>query len=241
MFLLDGYVPYAIAPGNHDYGPKGGTADRTTFFNDYFPVARYLAWPTFGGVKDVGRLDNSYHLFSAGGVDWLVLALEFGPRNGSVAWASQIASNYPARKIILITHAYLYYDNTRYDWATKGSAQIWNPHAYGTASDPDGTNDGEELWQKLVKQHPNFVLVVNGHVLADGLGQLSSTGDHGNVVHQMLVNYQVLSLGGEAFLRLLEFLPDGKTVQVKSLSPLYGTYKTDPENQFRLTLQPPLR
>ena len=64
-----------------------------------------------------------------------------------------------------------------------------------------------------------------------------ATNDHGDVVHQMLVNYQMKALGGEAFLRLVEFHPDGKTVQVKAYSPYYGTYKTDSENQFTLTLQ----
>jgi len=236
--MLDGVVPYAIAPGNHDYSTY--VAPRSTLFTNFFPVARYQTWPTFGGVMEADRMDNSYHLFSAGGVDWLVIALEFGPRNGTVAWANQIASNYPAHKKILITHAYTYSDETRYDWATKGATQTWNPHAYGTASDPDGTNDGEELWQKLVKVHPNFVMVFNGHVLYDGLGRLSSTNDFGGVVHQMLVNYQMKPLGGEACLRLVEFLPDGKTVQVKAYSPLYGTYKTDAPNNFTLQLDPPL-
>jgi hypothetical protein len=174
-------------------------------------------------------------------VDWLLFALEWGPRNGSVAWASQISSNYPTRKKILITHAYMYSDDTRYDWATKGSSQTWNPHSYGTASDPDGTNDGEELWQKLVSIHTNFVMVFSGHVLNDGLGRSSSTNDYGQVVHQMLVNYQMKALGGEAVLRLVEFLPDGETVQVKAYSPYYGTYKTDSQNQFQLTLAPPLQ
>jgi len=241
MSVLDGVVPYAIVPGNHDYGPGGSASDRSTYFNDFFPLTNYLSWPTFGGVMEPNKLDNSYHLFSAGGVDWLILALEWGPRNGAAAWASQIASNYPARKKILITHAYMYFDDTRYDWAVKGAGQRWNPHSYGTAGDPGGTNDGEELWEKLVKIHPNFTMVFNGHVLNDGLGRLSSTNDHGDVVHQMLVNYQMKALGGEAFLRLVEFHPDGKTVQVKAYSPYYGTFKTDAENQFRLTLQPPLQ
>ena len=60
------------------------------------------------------------------------------------------------------------------------------------------------------------------------------------MVHQLLVNYQMQPLGGEAALRLIEFLPDGQTVQVKAYSPLLGTYKTDPQNNFTLTLQPPL-
>lgn len=240
LALLDGQVPYAIAPGNHDYGPSGSTASRTTFLNDYFPPARFVSWPTFGGVKDPGRLDNSYHRFSADGVDWLILALEFGPRHAVVAWANSIIAQHPNHKIILITHAYLYDDNTRYDWATKGTAQSWNPHAYTTAGDAEGTNDGEELWQKLVRQHPNFVMVLSGHVLNDGLGRRTSLGDHGNTVHEMLVNYQMEPMGGQACLRLLEFLPDGITVRVTAYSPFSGTYKTDPQNQFVLTLDPPL-
>ena len=186
-------------------------------------------------------MDNTYHLFSAGGADWLILALEFGPRNGTVSWANSVINLYPNRRVILITHAYLYNDDTRYNWAAKNTAQSWNPHNYPVASDPAGVNDGEELWQKLVKIHPNFVLTVNGHVLGDGLGRLASTGDLGNVVHQTLVNYQMKPLGGEAYLRLLEFQPDGTNVQAKTYSPLYGTYKTDAQNQFVLTLQPPLR
>lgn len=241
MALLDGEVPYAFVPGNHDYGPNGGTADRTTHLNDYFSTVNYLSWPSFGGLMTPGRMDNSYHLFSAGGVEWIVLALEFGPRDSVLTWANSVVANYPGRRAILITHAYLYNDDTRYDWAVKGSGQSWNPHAYGVAGDPDGVNDGEELWQKLVKGNPGFALVMNGHVLNDGLGRLSSTNDVGGTVHQMLVNYQMKTLGGESYLRLVEFLPDGRTIQVRAYSPLRGAYKTDSQNQFTLTLNPPLK
>ena len=33
MQRLDGVVPYAIAPGNHDYGPGGNAANRDSLFN----------------------------------------------------------------------------------------------------------------------------------------------------------------------------------------------------------------
>jgi len=57
----------------------------------------------------------------------------------------------------------------------------------------------------------------------------------------MLVNYQMKTLGGESYLRLVEFLPDGRTIQVRAYSPLRGAYKTDSQNQFTLTLNPPLK
>ena len=69
------------------------------------------------------------------------------------------------------------------------------------------------------------------------MGFLTSKGEHGNLVHQMLVNYQMQPLGGEGYLRLLEFLPDGQTVQVKSYSPFYEQYKTDEQNQFIFKLR----
>ena len=52
----------------------------------------------------------------------------------------------------------------------------------------------------------------------------------------MLVDYQSRELGGEGFLRILEFHPDGKTVQVKSYSPLYDAYMRDSGSQFTFEL-----
>ena len=57
-------------------------------------------------------MDNCYHFFSAGGVDWLVFSLEFGPRNEVLAWANQVATNYPNRRVIVLTHTHIYSDNT---------------------------------------------------------------------------------------------------------------------------------
>ena len=62
--MLNGVVPYALVNGNHDYGANGGTADRTTYLDTYFPLSTFASWPTFGGTMVPTRLDNSYHLFS---------------------------------------------------------------------------------------------------------------------------------------------------------------------------------
>ena len=226
---LDGIVPYTIVLGNHDYGLNGKADTRDTLADDYFPPTRFASWPTFGGVMEQGRIENNYHLFKTGSRDWLILDLEWGPRDKTLDWANQILSKFANRRAIIATHAYLYDDSTRYDWHEKGQEQKWNPHAYDTAG---GVNDGEEMWNKLVKKHKNVFMVINGHVLHDGLGFLVSTSDQGNTVNQMLVNFQMKPLGGESWLRLLEFLPDRQTIQVKTYCPLYEKYKTDPDNQF---------
>lgn len=228
---LDGVVPYTIVLGNHDYGYDGRARTRNTLADDYFPLSRFASWPTFGGVMEEGRIENNYHLFEAGGRKWLILDLEWGPRDKALEWANQVLRKYPDRTAIIATHAYLYSDSTRYDWQRKGEEQKWNPHYYGTKG---GINDGEEIWQKLVKKHANVFMTINGHVLDDGLGFLVSKGVQGNPVNQILVNFQqpIFPLGGEGWLRLLEFLPDGQTIQVKTYSPLFEKYKTDPDNQF---------
>jgi len=240
LSLLDGVVPYAVAPGNHDYGPGGNAANRDSMFNDpafFGPGTAYANQPTVGGFFEPGKTDNSYHTFSAGGNDWLVLALEWAPRDEVVDWASQVTANHPDHLAMLVTHAYMYYDNTRYDWESKGTAQSWSPHTYPVAQLPGETvNDGEQLWNKLVSQHENFRLVFSGHTLGDGTGFLSSEGIHGNVVHQMLANYQFKAQGGFGDMRLLEFLPDGETVAVRTYSPTLDRYDTAFDQQFSFNL-----
>jgi hypothetical protein len=228
---LDGHVPYALAAGNHDYTPHGNSESGRTGMNRAFPPSSFDKWPTFGGVMKPGDITNCYHLFSAGKTDWIVIVLQWAPSDAAVKWANEVLTKHADRKAILVTHAYLYSDSTRYDFGKKGKFQGWSPHNYIGRKG----NDGEELWQKLVRKN-NFLLTFNGHVLNSGLGFLVSKNDRGDAVHQMLINYQMRQLGGEGYLRILEFLPDGKTVRVRSYSPLYDKYLTDAGNQFSFRL-----
>ncbi len=229
MARLDGIIPYAIVPGNHDIGPGGTARDRTTRMNKYFPPKRFKNQPTFAGTMGPGSIENNYHLFTEGGQNFLILGLEFAPRDKTLRWADKIISAHPHRKTIVITHAYLYHDSTRYDHQKYADKQSYNPYIYGISDD---VNDGEQMWQKLISKHENSLMVISGHVLGDGLGFLISEAKPGNEVYQMLVNFQNKPLGGESWLRLMEFLPDGKTIQVKNYCPLYDKYKTGPQDQF---------
>lgn len=231
--LQQAKLPYALVPGNHDYGPSGNAATRDTGLNRHFPFALHRAMPSFGGAFHDGELDNTWHQFEAWGRKWIVICLEWGPRDQVIAWANEVMRQHPGRLGILVTHAYMNNNDRRYDHSDKEHPQHYNPHEYRT---PGGVNDGEELWQKLVKKH-DFAMTLNGHVLGDGTGYLASVNDKGRTVHQMLANYQFRDLGGEAYLRLLEFRPDGRTVQVKSYSPLYDRYLTAPDQQFSFVIE----
>jgi hypothetical protein len=242
MSQLDGHLPYFMVPGNHDYSEGGACKDRSTRLNEYFPATKFRELPTFGGMYDrePERMENSYHLFSAGGRNFLVIGLEFGPRTDVVRWANEVAARHKDRAAILITHAYMYYDETRYDWSTFGEKQTWNPHSYGVAkATNDDVSDGEELWQKLVSKQENFILTLNGHVLNDGLGRTVTATPGGRDIHQLLVNFQMKPKGGDGWLRLLEFRSDGRTVQTYDYSPTRNERNESPHNQFAMTLSPP--
>jgi Icc-related predicted phosphoesterase len=227
MSELDGRVPYAMVPGNHDYVDLH---KRLTYLDEYFPLAKRKTLPGFGGAM-ADDLCNSFHLFSAGGTDWIIVALEWAPRDETIAWANEVLEKHRSRRAIVATHAYMSADGTRYDYAKKGKSQGCPPGEFALKSPG---NDGEQLWQKLIRKH-NVALVVCGHT-GDGRGFLSSKNDCGRIVHQMLVDYQGRKLGGEGYLRILEFLPDGKTVQATSYSPLYDHHLTEPGHQFRFEL-----
>ncbi|TWT86661.1 Calcineurin-like phosphoesterase [Pseudobythopirellula maris] len=240
MDTLNGVVPFAISPGNHDYGPGGNSSARTSRFNDseYFgPGSYYSQQDSLAGSFETDKTDNTFHTFSAGGKEWLVLALEWAPRDEVVAWANRVVTDHPDRLVMLVTHAYMYFDESRYDWAAKHDTQSWNPHAYALAKQPGETiNDGQQLWEKLVSRHERFRFTFNGHVLGDGTGFQSSLGERGNAVHQMLANYQFKEQGGMGDMRLLEFKQDGKTVEVRTYSPVLDRCDTSSDQQFTLQL-----
>jgi len=238
MNQLDGHVPYFMVPGNHDYSDGGRATDRTTLLNEYFPIDKFRKLPTFGGVydKEPESMANSYHLFTAHGREFVVIGLEFGPRADVVRWANDVAVRHADRETILITHAYTYSDDTRYDWNKFGTKQSWNPHSYGVAKNTgDDVMDGEELWQNLVSKHENFILTLNGHVLNGGLGRVTSQTPAGRDVHQLLVNFQMKPHGGDGWLRLMEFTATGK-VEVYDYSPTLDQTNWGEQNRFTLNL-----
>ncbi len=235
-------IPCAITSGNHDLGPEGKGSTRETAFAKYFPLETFKQWPTFGGIydKEADRTDNNYHLFEAGGRKWLILCLEFGPRDDVLRWGNEIVAKHPDRSVILVTHAYLRPDNLRFNRnafiKVKNVETSIGLERYGLAKASGGFNDGEDVWKKLASQHANVALVVSGHVCYTG--RLDSEGKHGNNVHQMVVDYQNGKEGGQGFLRLLQFHPDGKKVSVTDYSPLLNELSDKKGTTYEFDMAP---
>ena len=114
------------------------TAAAALFSNpEYFGAgSAYANQPTLIETMDPGRWDNSVHRLEIQGHSWLILSFEWGPRDSVVAWADDVLNRYPDDSVILILHAYLYRDSSRFDWELLGAEdrderQSGNPIGYG--------------------------------------------------------------------------------------------------------------
>jgi hypothetical protein len=253
LHALDGQLPYVLTAGNHDYD---NLADRMGLFNTYFPPSQFEQCPWFGGTFEPGHAENSFSLIGEAPTRWLVIALEFGPRDAALAWANLVLAQFRDTPAIIITHAYLQHRSLRYDHSTPGPERF-NPHDYIMMGQPGGDiNDGEEMWRKVVEPNSNVKLVFSGHdvdpagQLPPGTtGRLTSTRPDGTQVHQILANYQTClaapcrtdangapAKGGNGFLRIVRFSPAAHTLTVATYSPYVDQSLTDDANQFTLPL-----
>jgi hypothetical protein len=224
MSRLEGQVPCVIALGNHDGAT--GAVNNTSLFNRYFATGDYDRDPSFGGAFVAGRLDNYYRLVSAGGIDWLVFSLEFGPHNVVLDWANQVAARFPNRRIALVTHAHLSTDNTL---EGSSAAHTSNPKSSGYGRE----NNGADVWEKFLRRQPGSALTFNGHL--HGTGRLVLNNDAGKPVFQMLADYQSNPLGGGATLRIVRFFPAEDRMSVTTYSPYSDSWLRDSGNQFDYT------
>ncbi len=231
--IIDGKVPYSFALGNHDMGSESGKfADtrNTTLANAFFLVNEI---PNLIASFPEGKIDNLLSEFRIGGQKWMVLSLEFGPRNKTIAWANEMITKYPEHNFIVITHAYLFEDSTLHD-----GEDWWLPEGYGIGKDTgeEAPNNGGQLWEKLIKNHDNISMVFSGHILKSGVGTLVSEGKNSNKVYQMLANYQKgvegSEKGGNGFLRIIKVNPKENRIEVKTYSPWLNEYKEEAAQQF---------
>ncbi|GAA4316904.1 metallophosphoesterase [Compostibacter hankyongensis] len=205
-------VPYAITVGNHDthaIGLHSGSAApgnvnanlrNTDKFNSYFPIYRFKKQR---GRFEENKSDNAYYTFRAGGLDWLVLTLEFTSRRDPINWADEVVASHPSFNVIIVTHYFLNPD---------GSIGQRNA-GYGNLS-PQEINDF------LVKKYPNILMVLSGHV--DGSAWHVEKGDKGNNVYEILQDFQGKKYGmGGGYLRLLEIDTQAKSISAKIYSPYH--------------------
>lgn len=229
--IEDSGIPNGTLPGNHDnvYGADNG------LYNEYFPASRYQAQATQQTWQDAQvsyhpwKADdnsNHYSLMTAGGLDFVIVALGFGVSAEEAAWADGVLQQYADRNAIVLTHAYI-----------------------TPSSNPDGRGggfsyDGRQVLDGVIRGNPNVALVLSGHEHGVNIELRRDVGRTGNHVVELLADYQFYKvtageLGltevggyqpstplqfGAAFFRMLQFDVDRGEVAVDTYSPFLNNF-----------------
>lgn len=234
-----------VLPGNHDnqYGQDNGP---DALYNDYFGPERYAAlsqsprWTASQASYQPwkpGDNANNYVLFSASGLDFVVVSLGFGVTPEESAWADGVLKQYADRNAIVLTHAYLAPSSNR---DGRGGGMSY---------------DGMSVRGSVVKENPNVFLVLSGHEHGVNIEVRKNLGRPGNHVVELLADYQFykvrageVGLGGvgantpdtllqmgSSFFRLLQFDVDRSEMSVDTYSPFlddFGATEYDDRNRY---------
>lgn len=223
-------IPNGVVAGNHD----NQSGKNPELFDQHFGPDRYEAlaedWEdaTYGGSMTPGSNENHYDLFSAGGLDFVVVGLSYGVTRDEAEWAASIFDRYSDRNGVLLTHDYL--------------EPSTSPDGRGASF---GGSDGPLLYNLLVKDNPNVFMVLAGHRHGVGTNvRPPVVGEIGGGVVELLADYQFYTvtagqLGltqvggydpadqlqfGASFFRMLQFDVDRGEVTVDTFSPLLGEF-----------------
>ncbi|MBE6186748.1 MAG: serine/threonine protein phosphatase [Rikenellaceae bacterium] len=254
---LDNRLPYVVAQGNHDIGHITAT-DRHTIMPEIIHPERNILFEkhlvaTCENWQGVHTMENSAYEFKdkAWG-KMLVITFEFAPRDEAIEWAKKLTTSeqYKNHKVIILVHSWLDTDGTRR--AKEG--YTLRP-----------CNWPEAVWQKLVYPSKNICMVLCGHTGDDPdikVGDVKGTNYQpttsyrvdkaadGRDIPQMMFNSQQgdgdwNGNGGDCWLRILEFKPDGKTIGVRTFSPLFAisqltqnlAWRTAEYDQFEIVIK----
>lgn len=228
--LLEGRkIPFSYCAGNHDMG-RHGNSRNTTNMNTYLPASRYNRYDWYGGTFEPNTVDNTWQTFSRGDYKFLVLSLEYLPRNKVLAWANTVIADHPNHNVIINTHSYLGAGNTL-------NTGIPQEELNGTGDETP--NNGKAIWEKLVSKHKNCLFVFSGHVLGDGAGYLVSNGEKGNKVYQFIANYQGGVDGSQesrnGMIRIVDLDPENKRFSIQTYSPYQNRYNTNVDHEYYYT------
>ena len=191
---IDGRLPYSVLAGNHDVRSSTDDQRGPTPYLATFGPGRFARSATYGGSSADGY--NSFHVFTAGGRAWLVLALDWRVSDGGIAWAQQVLDGHRDLPVILTTHDLV---------------------APGEAGGAELSDNGKRLWDKLIRRNDQIFLTLNGHYWPAGRTTLAN--DAGHPVHLHITNYQDRYYGGAGMIRYYTFDLARNVIDVETFSP----------------------
>ncbi len=229
-------IPYSVIGGNHDFMRPWDTGFNSTFGNET------TFTDNITGYYQGTEVYNYYINFEVMGTPYMLLALEYGANDDVLAWANDIVAANKHRRVIVTTHGYMYSDGTTLDGGDYAAPK------------PNGTdnehylkyNNGDEIWEEFVRKHENIAIVLSGHIDYNNIVMREDIGDHGNTVHQFLIDPQKMdrAYGFETgMVAMFYFRNGGKDVSVEYVSTYKTAMNNDKEvlfngrNQFDFTIE----
>jgi hypothetical protein len=191
---IDGRLPYSVLAGNHDVSGDDQRGD-TAYLRTFGP-ARFRGRPGFLGASPDGY--NSAHRITAGGRQWLILALDWRISDRGLAWAREQLRANPRLPAIVTTHDLAYADD-------QGRAAL--------------SGHGQRLWDRLIKDHDQIFLTLSGHYWPPGRTVLRNSAGHD--VHVHIANYQDRYYGGAGMVRLYRFDLVRNRIDVETFAPWF--------------------
>jgi hypothetical protein len=216
--MLPQGIPYIMSVGNHDQYPNGDDDNGTTiYFNTFFGVHpqtgvnHFAGKSYYGGTSEPTKADNNYTLFSASGLDFIVISMEYStsPDQADLQWADDLLKAYPNRRGIMVSH-----------------------HTVNTGNPASFSIMGRAMYDAL-KNNPNLIMMHGGHI--HGEGQRVDT-FQGRAVHSILADYQSRANGGDGWLRIMTFKPSSDEIQIQTYSPTRNEYETDANSAFTISV-----
>ena len=252
---LDNRLPYIACQGNHDLGYIAAEY-RYSMMPDYIYPERNMAFEktlvsTGANYEGIHTMENAaFEFHDKAWGDLLVISFEFAPRDEALDWARQLieSERFVNHKVIILTHSFL---------ATNGERIVEEGYKLTPR------NWAQAVWDKLIYPSKNIKMVLCGHTgnppkIKDGekvnyqpttCYRVDKAAD-GHEVVQMMFNSQNgdgnwNGNGGDCWLRILEFRPDGKTIGVRTFSPLFAqsrltkhlAWRTEAYDQYLLTIE----
>jgi hypothetical protein len=190
-YLDSGNVAYSVGPGNHDLGG---------LYETYFGVSRFTGKSWYGGHYGADNYNN-YSLFSAGGMDFILVNLQYSSTTAMLDWADALLKANPNRRGIVVQHDILNIDNS---WVNQ------TPYT-------------------ALKDNPNLFLMLCGHMhsASDGAAYRAELGDDGHTIHIMQADYQDYPNGGNGYLRILRFSSANDMIYATTYSPYASASPTN--------------
>jgi len=170
------------------------------------PLHRYQSRTWYGGHYGTNN-DNHYVLFSASGMDFIAIHMEY-----NIAPPSRFSLG--AKPAADALDAARHRGGSTVSWLRRPSG-VGRPRRRCLQC-PEGPSqpDADALWARAGRKPQD--------------GRVCGT------VHTLLANFQGRLNGGDGWLRILEFVPGDNAINVKTYSPTLDRYETNANSQFTL-------